>query len=494
MEGAADSLVFISAKRNDYAPAEKIFELLVQNGVQAFFGRRSLPELGNSDYRRVIDDKLDQCTHMIVVASSRENAESPWVEAEWGFFINAKRSGEKTGNLITVTVGDLQPRQLPPSLRYYEVIPFDPGRHEVILRYVDAPDRDQSALVGADTSEETELRLGSAAFPAPEIPLTVECENGNTSPALLQYEVKIKVIGIGGAGLNIVDQVSGQRSRELVTVAINTDAQALNSSIADFTVQIGVKRTRGLGSGGDPRIGRESAEEDVDAIRQVLTDSDMILLSAGLGGGVGSGATPVIARQARSLGIITVCVASTPFDFEGGTRREQAKAVVAELLEVCDVVVTIPNQMLLGMVSPGESLTAAFQRVDTIHLRCLRSIYDVVHTRGFVNVDFADLRALLRGSGRGYIGLGEAAGPERAVTAAEQAVTTGFLSPRGLGEARAVMVNVTGGRGFNVSEVQAAIERANAEVGAGAQVLFGAVEDNSLDDALTVTVLAAKYD
>ena len=304
---------------------------------------------------------------------------------------------------------------------------------------------------------------------------------------------KLKVIGCGGAGGNAVNRMIGAGLHGVEFISANTDVQALNQSLAPHRIQIGAAATRGLGSGGDPARGRAAAEEDAQAIADALTDSDMVFIAAGMGGGTGTGSAPVVARIAKQTGALTVAVVTKPFQFEGRKRQRQAEEGLSELRAEVDTLIVIPNERLLGVVERGTPLTDAFSVCDEVLLKATKGISDLVTVPGIVNLDFADVKAVMSNRGTALMGTGRGSGANRAAEAAQAAVSSPLLEDVSIAGAEGVLVNITGGRDLTLHEVN---EAANIVVGAAgddANVIFGAVIDPNMDGELMITVIATGF-
>ena len=304
---------------------------------------------------------------------------------------------------------------------------------------------------------------------------------------------KLKVIGCGGAGGNAVNRMIGAGLRGVEFIAANTDVQALNQSLAPHRIQLGANATRGLGSGGDPSVGRRAAEEDEQAVADSITDSDMVFITAGMGGGTGTGSAPVVARLARASGALTVAVVTKPFAFEGRRRMRQAEEGLAELRAEVDTLIVIPNERLLAVVDKGTSLSDAFSVCDEVLLKATKGISDLVTVPGLVNLDFADVKAVMSNRGNALMGTGRASGANRALEAAQSAVASPLLEDVSIAGAEGVLVNITGGRDLTLHEVN---EAANVVVGAAgdeANVIFGSVIDPTMDGELMITVIATGF-
>ena len=304
---------------------------------------------------------------------------------------------------------------------------------------------------------------------------------------------KLKVIGCGGAGGNAVNRMIGAGLRGVEFIVANTDMQALNQSLAPHRIQIGQTATRGLGSGGDPSQGRRAAEEDEQAIGDALADSDMVFITAGMGGGTGTGSAPVIARLAKAQGALTVAVVTKPFGFEGRRRMRQAEEGLAELRAEVDTLIVIPNERLLSVVEKGTSLNDAFNVCDEVLLKATKGISDLVTVPGIVNLDFADVKAVMSNRGNALMGTGRATGPQRAIEAAQAAVSSPLLEDVSIAGAEGVLVNITGGRDLTLHEVTEAAGVVVMAAGEDANVIFGAVIDPNMDGEMQITVVATGF-
>ncbi len=304
---------------------------------------------------------------------------------------------------------------------------------------------------------------------------------------------KLKVIGVGGAGGNAINRMIGAGLRGVDFIAANTDVQALNQSLAPTRLQVGKVVTRGLGSGGDPAQGRRAAEEDEQALMDALSDSDMVFITAGMGGGTGTGGAPIVASLARQSGALTVAVVTKPFAFEGRRRMRQAEEGLAELRAEVDTLIIIPNERLLAVVEKGTSLTDAFAVADEVLLKATKGISDLVTVPGLVNLDFADVKSVMSSRGNALMGTGRASGPGRAVEAAQAAVSSPLLEDVSIAGAEGVLVNITGGRDLTLFEVNEAASVVTNAAGEDANVIFGSVIDPNMDGDLMITVIATGF-
>jgi len=304
---------------------------------------------------------------------------------------------------------------------------------------------------------------------------------------------QIKVVGIGGGGSNAVNRMIQARVRGVEFLAANTDLQALKQSKAALKLQLGAKLTKGLGSGANPEIGRQAALEDTDKLVEALQGADMVFITAGLGGGTGTGAAPIIANLASELGALTVAVVTKPFAFEGRRRQLQAEQGLAELLGTVDTLICIPNQRLLQAVEPGTSFFEAFRIADDILRQAVQGITDIIAIPGVINRDFADVRTIMRGMGYAVMGTAVARGEKRATEAARRAMASPLLEDGSIEGARGVLINVTGSSNLSLDEVQEASSLVQKVAHEDANIIFGAVEDEKMKDAVKITVIATGF-
>lgn len=300
----------------------------------------------------------------------------------------------------------------------------------------------------------------------------------------------IKVIGIGGGGGNAVEHMLRENIEGVHFVAVNTDAQALRNSGAETTIQIGANITKGLGAGANPDVGREAALENRDDIRQMLTGSDMVFIAAGMGGGTGTGAAPIIAEVAKELGILTVAVVTKPFNFEGKKRMSYALQGIDELSKHVDSLITIPNDKLLKVLGRGVSLLDAFKAANNVLLGAVQGIAELITRPGLINVDFADVRTVMREMGTAMMGTGSSRGDDRAEEAAEKAISSPLLEDIDLAGAKGILVNITAGLDVTMEEFETVGNAVKAFASENATVVVGAVIDPALEDELRVTVVA----
>ena len=301
---------------------------------------------------------------------------------------------------------------------------------------------------------------------------------------------KIKVIGVGGAGGNAINNMIDSKLKGVKFIAVNTDSQALEISKAPVKIQIGEKITEGLGAGANPEVGREAALESADAIRAALDNSHMVFITAGFGGGTGTGAAPVIAEICKEIGALTVAVVSKPFSFEGKKRSKQAEEGINRLKEVADTVITIPNDRLRGLASKSAKMIEMFKKADEVLLHSVKGITDLIMMPGLVNLDFADIRTTMSRAGLAIMGIGVASGENRAIEAAERAISHPLLEDISIAGAKGVLMNITCSSDLTMEEMSEASERVCSEVGDDAEIIWGAVFDDSLDNEMSVTVIA----
>jgi cell division protein FtsZ len=305
-----------------------------------------------------------------------------------------------------------------------------------------------------------------------------------------EKSAKIKVIGVGGAGGNAINNMIRSGLQGVKFIAANTDAQALEISKADFRIQLGDSITEGLGAGANPQIGRDAALENAEQIRNALRDSHMVFITAGLGGGTGTGATPVIAEICREMGALTVAVVSKPFSFEGKKRGLIAEQGLADLKKVVDTAITIPNDRLRALASKKATLMEMFMKADEILLHAVKGITDLIMMPGLVNLDFADVRTTMSKAGMALMGIGISAGENRAIEAAEKAISHPLLEDISISGAKGVLMNITASSSMEFEEVAEASERIHKEVGDEAEIFWGTSVDESLGDEMRVTVIA----
>jgi cell division protein FtsZ len=315
---------------------------------------------------------------------------------------------------------------------------------------------------------------------------------------MIEYEnrepaAKIKVIGVGGGGGNAINTMVAGRLDGVEFIAANTDVQALNANRAHVKLQLGKSVSRGLGAGANPERGREAALEVKDAIVDAFAGADMVFVTAGMGGGTGTGGAPIIADIAKSTGALTVGVVTKPFLFEGNRRRKQAEAGIAELRQAVDTLIVIPNQRLLSVAGDNMSLADAFKRADEVLLNAVQGISDLITVHGLVNVDFADVRTIMAEQGMALMGTGRATGPSRSLEAMQAAISSPLLEDVTLDGAMGLLVNITGGASLTLHEVNDAITMAQSAADPEANIIFGSVVDERMEDEVKITVIATGF-
>ena len=304
---------------------------------------------------------------------------------------------------------------------------------------------------------------------------------------------KMKVVGIGGAGGNAINRMvdSGYSGVEFIT--INTDAQALENSRATVKIQIGKKLTRGLGAGADPDVGRRAFEEDPEPTRDAISDANIVFITGGMGGGTGTGAAPLIAKLAKEMGALTVAIVTKPFSFEGHKRIAHAEAGIRQLKQHVDTLITIPNQRLLSLVDRNTLIGDSFMKADEVLLSATKGISDLITIPGLVNLDFADVRTIMKDAGEALMGTGVATGDNRGEDAAKMALHSPMLDDISIEGAKGVLINITGGKDLTLHDVSMATGTVYEAAGSEAGIIFGAVIDESMKDRLYVTVIATGF-
>jgi len=305
-----------------------------------------------------------------------------------------------------------------------------------------------------------------------------------------EKSAKINVIGVGGAGGNAINNMIDSNLSGVKFIAANTDAQTLEVSRAPVKIQLGEKLTQGLGAGANPQLGREAALENWEAIKNAMVDSHMVFITAGFGGGTGTGAAPVIAEICKEVGALTVAVVTRPFSFEGKKRSALAEEGIDRLKDVADTVITIPNDRLRGIATKNTTMIEMFRKADEILLHSVKGITDLIMMPGLVNLDFADVKTTMSKAGMAIMGIGIASGDNRAIMAAENAISHPLLEDISISGARGVLMNITSSSSLTMEEMTEASERIYNEVGENAEIIWGAVVDDSLGDEMSVTVIA----
>ncbi|QPE05597.1 cell division protein FtsZ [Microbacterium schleiferi] len=307
------------------------------------------------------------------------------------------------------------------------------------------------------------------------------------------YLAVIKVVGVGGGGVNAVNRMIELGLRGVEFIAVNTDAQALLMSDADVKLDVGRELTRGLGAGADPEVGRRAAEDHTEEIEEALRGADMVFVTAGEGGGTGTGGAPVVAKIAKSIGALTIGVVTKPFSFEGRRRQSQAETGVSRLKEEVDTLIVVPNDRLLEISDRGISMIEAFATADQVLLAGVQGITDLITTPGLINLDFADVKSVMQGAGSALMGIGSARGADRAIKAAELAVESPLLEASIEG-AHGVLLSIQGGSNLGIFEINDAAQLVKEAAHPEANIIFGTVIDDTLGDEVRVTVIAAGFD
>ncbi|HPQ43457.1 MAG TPA: cell division protein FtsZ [Syntrophales bacterium] len=305
---------------------------------------------------------------------------------------------------------------------------------------------------------------------------------------------KIKVIGVGGGGGNAVNMMMTYNLTGVDFIVANTDSQAMVASKAPIKVQLGAEVTKGLGAGSDPEVGRRAAIESKDRLRELLDGADMVFVTAGLGGGTGTGGAPIVAEVAKELGALTVAVVTKPFQFEGKRRWQQAEAGLEELKEVVDTLIVVPNQRLLSISGRSMSLPDAFKKADDILYNGVKGISDLIMVPGLINLDFADVKNVMSEMGLALMGTGVAGGDNRAVEAAQKAISSPLLEDNSIQGARGILLNITGGPEMTLFEVNEASSLIQTEAHEDANIIFGTVVDENMGDEVRITVIATGFD
>lgn len=315
----------------------------------------------------------------------------------------------------------------------------------------------------------------------------------STTPQFVENFAQIKVIGVGGGGQNAVNRMIEEEIQGVEFISINTDAQALMLANSPQRLRIGDKLTKGLGSGGNPEVGQRAAEESHDELMEMIKGADMIFIAAGMGGGTGSGAAPVIAAIARELGALTIGVVTKPFTFEGSQRRRTAEAAIEQMVKNVDTLITIPNDRLLAIVDKKAGLNQAFRTADDVLRQGIQGISELITTPGLVNLDFADVRSIMADGGPALMAIGRSSGEGRAREAAERAIHSALLDVS-IDGARSIIFNIRGGEEMSLFEVNEAAEVVRANTHPEANIIFGAVIDPSMKDDLQLTVIATGFE
>jgi cell division protein FtsZ len=308
-----------------------------------------------------------------------------------------------------------------------------------------------------------------------------------------QDAARIKVIGVGGGGGNAINTMVAARVEGVEFIAANTDVQALAANKASLKIQLGRGASRGLGAGANPEVGRQAALEEREALAAALDGADMVFVTAGMGGGTGTGGAPVVADVAKQTGALTVGVVTKPFLFEGNRRRKQAEAGIAELKAAVDTLIVIPNQRLISVAGESMAMADAFKRADEVLLNAVQGISDIITVHGLVNVDFADVRTIMSEQGMALMGTGRCSGEKRAIDAMQAAISSPLLEDVTLDGATGLLVNITGGSNLTLHEVNEAVSMAQSAADPDANIIFGSVVDEGLGDEVRITVIATGF-
>ena len=330
-------------------------------------------------------------------------------------------------------------------------------------------------------------RLNLTPVKNPGTPLTFDFAEQNRQVA------RIRVVGVGGAGGNAVNRMIEDQLNGVDFISMNTDVQALEQNHAPFRIQIGKNLTKGLGAGGNPEIGRKAIEENKDVVIDALSETDMVLITCGMGGGTGTGAAPVVAEISRDLGALTVGICTKPFVFEGNKRQQKAEEGIRSLKENVDTLIVVPNQKLVSLVPKNMPIEDAFRVADEILLHATKGISDVINVPGLINLDFADVKTVMSQMGDALMGSGVASGESRAREAAEKAISSPLIEDISIKGAMGVLVNITGGKDLSLNDINEATSIVYEEAGADANIIFGAVVDPAMNGDIRVTVIATGF-
>ncbi len=366
------------------------------------------------------------------------------------------------------------------------------GRQEAPATEVRSTPSPQERLRSAFSSEIPENQIDEPPLAPPLMPPAPDPVDNRSSKAKRGGPV-LRVVGVGGAGVNAVDRMIEAGIAGVEFIAVNTDVQSIQQTQADVTVHIGEALTRGLGTGGDPELGRAAAMEDYDRIKHLLKGSDMVFVAVGAGGGTGTGAAPVVARIAREVGALTVGIITRPFGFEGTRRASTASFGIDALREEVDTVIVVPNNRLLEVLDQRTSMVEAFRIADDVLRQGVQGISDLVTLPGIINLDFADVRTIMSDAGSALLGIGMGTGESRALDAAAQAVSSPLLETD-INGARSILLSITGGSDLSLWEINEAAKAVAEAAHPEATIIFGAMVDDALDDQVWVTVVATRYD
>jgi cell division protein FtsZ len=344
----------------------------------------------------------------------------------------------------------------------------------------------EPSTISSQVFAERELRIAIYLIQEEEGNMIEFDENRNVA-------ARVKIVGIGGGGNNALNTMISSQLVGVDFIAANTDAQALVSTLAPVKLQLGSSLTKGLGAGANPEVGRKAALEDIEKIREALKDTDMVFITAGLGGGTGTGGAPVIAEVAREMGALTVAIVTKPFNFEGKKRMKQAEEGLANLKMTADALITIPNQRLLSISGKSMTLLEAFKKADEILYHAAKGISDIIVGHGIINLDFADVRTIMSETGMALMGTGISSGENRAVEAAQKAISSPLLEDISIEGARGLLINITGGANMTLNEINEATTLIQKEAHDDANIIWGMVIDESLREEIHVTVIATGF-
>jgi cell division protein FtsZ len=367
-----------------------------------------------------------------------------------------------------------------------------PAAREPEPEPVQSPKERLRHVFSSDIPENLMERPSAPAEPARDVYARPERTAEAFAPPPQVGQPVLRVVGVGGAGVNAINRMVEAEIEGVEFLAINTDLQSLQQSAAHETLHIGDGITRGLGSGSNPDLGRQAAREEYDRIKAILRGTDMVFIAAGAGGGTGTGAAPVVAQIARELGALTVGIVTRPFQFEGSRRRDQAEAGIAALAEEVDTLIVVPNNRLLTVLDRNTSMVEAFRVADDVLRQGVQGVSDLVTLPGLINLDFADVRTIMSDAGNALLGIGMGTGERRAIDAAEQAVASPLLETSMEG-ARSILLSITGGHDLSLWEVNEAAKAVAEAAHPDANIIFGAMVDEKLDDQVWVTVVATGY-
>lgn len=354
--------------------------------------------------------------------------------------------------------------------------------------------RGQNPARGQQRPQQAPIAQQAAPTPSTDAGQTPKRESRWASSEMFANSfARIKVVGVGGAGGNAINRMVNSGVEGIEFVAVNTDAQALMTSEASQVIRIGDKLTKGLGAGGRPEVGERAAEESNEDLAESMRDCDMVFITAGMGGGTGTGASPVVAHLAKQSGALTVAVVTKPFDFEGGRRRRAAEEGVAALRDVVDALITIPNQRLLEMVEPKTTVNEAFEIADDVLRQGIAGISDLITKPGIINLDFADVKTIMQDAGSALMAIGVGEGVDRAVNAAREAIESPLLEMNIRG-AKGVLYNITAGSNLTLFETSEAAEVIRAAADPEAEIIYGTSVDESLGDSMLITLIATGFD